>query len=292
MSRAAETNFCTPPSHSSVCASAASIYHASALSSKSVNLSAYRASVFSSAAFWALFLTFFSLCDSLTENERNHHRVNHLCLYCIKSEHMTFSCLIQSNTSIMTVMYFRYSESQYFESSVTSESVSPWIIIMKFYSLTLSVSNSVLERKHLMIQRVFRWGTVRVMINSEVTVNFVNVSWLLSFAPESVWELGLQICALDRRTIILKHESKVCTFDIIIEQLALTKLSVIAASCVNYDMILETSWLHAVNSDIDWKSWTITSQIIWETFKSFSTFSWADSEDSDEWSLRAELSFS
>ena len=174
---------------------------------------------------------------------------------------MSFSCLIWSNISIMTVMYSEYSEPQYSESSVTSESVSPQIIIMKSYSLTLSVSNSVLRRKHLMIQKVFRWETVKMMVNSEVTVNFVNVSWLLSFASESVWELGLQICALDRRTIILKHESKVCTFDIIIEQLALTKLSVIAASCVNYDMILETSWLHAVNSDIDWKSWTIILRI-------------------------------
>ena len=248
MSQAAEINTCTSSSHSSVCTSAALSYHASALSFRSVNPSAYCASVLSSAAPWASFFTFFSFCDSLTEDERNHHCVNHLCLYCIKSEHMTFSCLIWSNTSIMTVMYFRYSES-----SVTSEPVSPQIIIMKFYSLTLSVSNFILKRKHLIVQRVFRWGTVKVMMNSEVTVNFVNLSWLLSFVLKSVWELDLQICALDGRTIILKHESKVCTFDIIIEQLTLTKLSVIAALYVNYDMILETSWLHAVNSDINWK---------------------------------------
>ena len=119
----------------------------------------------------------------------------------------------------------------------------------------------IMNRKHLIVQRVFRWETVKVMMNSEVTVNFVNLSWLSKFALKSVWELGLQICALDRRTIILKHESKVCTFDIIIEQLALTKLFIIAAPCVNYDMILKTSWLHAVNSDIDWKLWTITLQI-------------------------------
>ena len=156
----------------------------------------------------------------------------------------------------MAVMYFRYPEP-----SVTSEPVSPQIIIMKFYSLTLSVSNFILKRKHLIVQRVFRWGTVKVMMNSEVTVNFVNLSWLLSFVLKSVWELDLQICALDGRTIILKHESKVCTFDIIIEQLALTKLSVIAAPCVNYNVILETPWLHAVNSDINWKLWTITSWI-------------------------------
>ena len=47
-------------------------------------------------------------------------------------------------------------------------------------------------------------------------------------------------------------------------QVALTKLSVIAAPCVNYDMILETSWLYAVNFNINWKLWTITSQITQE----------------------------
>ena len=46
-----------------------------------------------------------------------------------------------------------------------------------------------------------------------------------------------------------------------IEQLLLIKLSAITASCVNYDVILETSWLHAVNSDIDWKLWMMTSWI-------------------------------
>ena len=101
-------------------------------------------------------------------------------------------------------------------------------------------------------------------MNSGVTVNFVNVSWLFSFVWKSVWELGLQICALDRRTIISKNEFKVCTFDIIIDQLLLIKLSAITASCVNYDVILETPWLHAVNSDIDWKLWMMT---LWITQK-------------------------
>ena len=235
MSRAAEINTCTSPSHPSVCTPAAPSYHASAPPSRSVNPSAYRASVLSPAASWASFLTSSDPHDPLTEDERNHHRVNHLCLYCTKPEHMIFSCSIWSNTSIMTVMY-----SGYPEPSVASEPVSPQIIIMKFYPLTLSVSNSVLERKHLIVQRVFRWRTVKVMMNSEVTVNFVNLSWLPSFASESVQELGLQICALDRRTIIPKNEFKVCTFDITIDQLPLTKLSAIAASCVNYNVILET----------------------------------------------------
>ena len=103
------------------------------------------------------------------------------------------------------------------------------------------------------------------MVNSGATVNFVNVSWLSNFAWESVWELGLQICALDGRTIISKNEFKVCTFDIMIEQLPLTKLSAITASCVNYDVILGTSWLHTVNSDIDWKLWMMISRITWES---------------------------
>ena len=90
-------------------------------------------------------------------------------------------------------------------------------------------------------------------MNSDATANFVNVLWLLNFVWKSVWELDLQICALDRRTIISKNEFKVCTFDIIIDQLLLIKLSAITVSCVNYDVILETSWLHTVNSDIDWK---------------------------------------
>ena len=102
------------------------------------------------------------------------------------------------------------------------------------------------------------------MMNSEVTVNFVNVSWLLSFALKSVQKLSLEICALDRRIIVFKNESKVCTFDIMIDQLPLIKLSAITASCVNYNVILETPWLHTVNSDIDWKLWMITPQITQE----------------------------
>ena len=256
MSRAAETNTRALPSHPSVCAPAAPSYHASAPPSRSVNPSAYRAPVPGPAAPWASFPMSFSPHDPLTEDERNHHRVNRLCLYCIKPEHMTFSCLIWPNTSIMAVMY-----SGYPEPSVTPEPVSPQTIIMKSYPLTLSVSNSVLGRKHLIVQRVFRWRTVKVMVNSEVTVNFVNLSWLPSFAPESVWELDLQICALDGRTIIPKNEFKVCTFDIIIDQLPLTKLSAITASCVNYDVVLETPWLHTVNSDIDCKLWMMTPRI-------------------------------
>ena len=81
MSRAAEINFCASSSHFSVHASAASIYHTSAPFSKSVNSSAYCASVLSLAAFWASFFTFFSLCSPLTKDERNHHYVNCLCLY-------------------------------------------------------------------------------------------------------------------------------------------------------------------------------------------------------------------
>ena len=106
-------------------------------------------------------------------------------------------------------------------------------------------------------------------MNSGATVNFVNVSWLSSFAQKSVWELGLQICALDRRTIISKNEFKVCTFDIIIDQLLLIKLSAITASCVNYNVILETPWLHAVNSDIDWKLWMMTFWITWKPLIGF-----------------------
>ena len=106
-------------------------------------------------------------------------------------------------------------------------------------------------------------------MNSDATVNFVNVSWLFSFAQKSVQELDLQICALDRRTIISKNEFKVCTFDIIIDQLLLIKLTAITASCVNYDVILEISWLHTVNSDIDWKLWMMTFWIIWKLFLDF-----------------------
>ena len=50
MSRAAETNTHALSSHFSVCASAASNYHASALSSKSVNPAAFHASVSDSFA--------------------------------------------------------------------------------------------------------------------------------------------------------------------------------------------------------------------------------------------------
>ena len=46
-----------------------------------------------------------------------------------------------------------------------------------------------------------------------------------------------------------------------IGQLPLTKLTAITVSCVNYDVILETPWLHTVNSDIDWKLWMMTPWI-------------------------------
>ena len=44
----------------------------------------------------------------------------------------------------------------YPETPVAPEPVSPEVIILESYSLTLSVSNSVLERKHLIVQRVLR----------------------------------------------------------------------------------------------------------------------------------------
>ena len=246
-------------SHLSNCASAASAVYTSALSRSAV-ASAACASVSDPSAPWSLYAAFFSLHDPLTDNEKAYHRAHHLCLYCSKSEHIVNICLIWPSPQTLTVMY----SDHYLKSPVVSEAVSPWIIILEFYPLTLSVSNSVLEKRHLIIQGAFRWGTVQMMMNSGVTVNFVNVSWLSSFAWKSVLKLSLEICVLDRRTIILKNESKVCTFDIMIDQLPLIKLSAITASCVNYDVILETPWLHAVNSDIDWKLWTMTLRIIWE----------------------------
>ena len=106
---------------------------------------------------------------------------------------------------------------------------------------------------------VYIAGQLPPFFRSLVSENIIHVLTASSFSIDSS-----DSNTLDRRTIILKHKSKVCTFDIIIEQLALTKLSVIAAPCVNYDVILETPWLHAVNSDIDWKLWTIT---LWITQK-------------------------
>ena len=237
-------------------ASAASTVYTSAPFRPVVASAAY-ASVFSLSASWLSYTAFFSLYNPLTNDEKAYCWAHHLCLYCLKSEHIVNVCLIWSSPQTLAVMYSDY----YSESPVASEAVSPQIIILEFYSLTLSVSNFILKRRHLMIQRAFRWGTVQVMMNSEVTVNFINVLWLLSFARKSVQKLSLDICALDRRTIILKNESKVCTFDITIGQLFLTKLTAITASCVNYDMILETLWLHSVNSDIDWKLWMMTPWI-------------------------------
>ena len=198
--------------HSSNCASAASAVYTSA-SSKSAVASAVCASVFSSSALWLFYTAFFSFCDSLTDDEKVYCQTHHLCLYCLKSEHIINICLIWSSSQTLTVMYSDY----YLKLSVASEAVSPQIIILDFYPLTLSVSNFILKRRHLMIQGAFRWETVQMMMNSEVTVNFMNVSWLPSFVWESVLKLSLEICALDRRTIILKNESKVCTFDITID---------------------------------------------------------------------------
>ena len=225
--------------------------------SKSAVVSAVCASVFRPSASHLSYKAFSDPYDPLTDDQKVYWHLHDLCLYCEKSEHIVSECSIWSTAQTLTAMYSDY----YSEISVTSESVSSEVIILEFYPLTLSVSNFILERKHLIVQRVLRWRNVQMMMNSEVTVNFVNVSWLSSFAQKSVWELGLQICALDRRTIISKNEFKVCTFDIIIDQLLLIKLSAITVSCVNYDVILETSWLHAVNSDIDWKLWMMTPWI-------------------------------
>ena len=173
-------------SHSLNCASAASAAYTSA-SSKPAVASAVCASVLSPSALWLSYTTFFSLHDPLTDDEKAYHWAHHLCLYCSKSEHIVNICSIWSSPQTLAFMYSDY----YLELSVVSEAVSPQIIILEFYPLTLSVSNPVLKRRHLMIQRAFRWETVQMMVNSDMTVNFVNVSWLLSFARKSVQELGL-----------------------------------------------------------------------------------------------------
>ena len=75
------------------CASAASAAYTSALFRPAV-ASAACASVFSPSAFCAFYTAFFSLHDPLTEDEKVYHCVNHLCLYCEKSEHIASVCLI------------------------------------------------------------------------------------------------------------------------------------------------------------------------------------------------------
>ena len=259
------------PSYTSNCVSAtsasASSYSSNCVpavytpvSSRPAVASAACASVFRPSASHPPYKAFFSPHDPLTDEQKAYWRLHDLCLYCDKSEHIVSECSIWSTAQTLTAMYSDY----YSEISVTSESVSSEVIILEFYPLTLSVSNFILERKHLIVQRVLRWRNVQMMMNSEVTVNFVNISWLLSFVWKSVQKLSLEICALDERTIVFKNKSKVYTFNITISQLPVTKLSVITASCVNYNVILETSWLYAVNLDIDWKLWTLTLWITQE----------------------------
>ena len=177
------------PFYTSNCASAiytsASSYSSNCVSavytpvlSRPAVASAACASVSEPSASRLPYKAFFSPHNPLTDDQKVYWHLHDLCLYCDKSEHIVPECSIWSTAQTLTAMYPDY----YSETPVTSEPVSSEVITLEFYSLTLSVSNSVLERKHLIVQKVFKWRNVQMMMNSEVTVNFVNVSWLFSFA--------------------------------------------------------------------------------------------------------------